>query len=234
MKIKAFFLFITFFINLNISFSQTGIVTYKTGRTKINKTSRPEMARKITEEINRISQVLYYNNKMSFFKKEKNIPIYPFEAKAANILTKSHQKWYQFNNSNKTAAHNIEILNKKYIVDKSYKMKGWELNSEVQIIDGYTCFKATRKQFIPRANKDRILIAWYTPDIPVPYGPVGNGGLPGLILKLEISNGLIYLVDKIILNPKKMKKIPSIKKGKKINIREMVILMRDARKVTPD
>ncbi|MFD2528846.1 GLPGLI family protein [Polaribacter marinaquae] len=76
-------------------------------------------------------------------------------------------------------------------------------------------------------------MAWYTTDIPLPYGPIGNGGLPGLILKLEIDN-FYYLVDKIILNPKKVKKIPSLKKGKNINVNEKIRLMRDARKVTID
>ena len=191
------------------------------------------MARKIKEEVNRTSYILYFNEKKSFFKKEKKIPLYPFEAKVAAIFTGSNNNWHQFNNS-KIAAHNSNILSKEYIVETTSRMKNWELINEVLIIDGYTCYKAINKEYNSRSGNYLINTAWYTLDIPVSYGPAGNGGLPGLILKLELRDNLYYLVDKIILNPKKMKKIPELKKGKKITVKEMVKLSRDARKVTQD
>ncbi|MEE9407828.1 MAG: GLPGLI family protein [Polaribacter sp.] len=228
-------LFLSFILSAStLLYSQTGIITYKTITTSNNKTSNPEMARKIYEEINRSSFSLYYNSKKSYFKKEKKIPIHSFEYKAAAIFTNYGKKWHQFNNPKKTASYNTKILNKNYIVNYSNRMNNWELLNEIKIIDGYTCYKAIRTWTNDRSGKIMNNIAWYTLDIPVPYGPIGNGGLPGLILKLEVKNNFYYLVDKITLNPKKMKKIPSLKEGEKISDKESAKLLREARKVTPD
>ncbi|AQS92792.1 hypothetical protein BXQ17_01365 [Polaribacter sp. BM10] len=233
MKLKNIFFTLFFLTNLTALFGQNGMITYKTKRTKIRKTSNHEMTRKITEEVNRSSYVLYFNKEKSFFKKEKNIPLYPFESKFADISTGANKNWYQFNGINKDAMYNTEILSKQYIVNDSSRMKEWEFFNEIKIIDGYTCYKAVNKKLNTRSGNYITNIAWYTTDIPLPYAPIGNGGLPGLILKLEIDN-FYYLVDKIILNPKKIKKIPSLKKGKNIDVNEKIRLMRDARKVTID
>lgn len=49
---------------------------------------------------------------------------------------------------------------------------------------GYTCNKATTK------FAGREYIAWYSLDIPIPYGPYKFYGLPGLIVKLEEVSGM--------------------------------------------
>ena len=68
-----------------------------------------------------------------------------------------------------------------------------------------------------RKNKEEEIevIAWYAPDLPIPIGPKGYNGLPGLILQLdEGQNRLTYKAKKIELN----KKIQPIKIPEKINI----------------
>ncbi|MFD2528845.1 MULTISPECIES: GLPGLI family protein [Polaribacter] len=145
MKLKNIFFALLFLTNLTALHSQNGIITYKTKRTKIRKTSNPEMTRKITEEVNRSSYVLYFNKEKSFFKKVKNIPLYPFESKFADISTGANKNWYQFNGINKEAMYNTEILSKQYIINDSSRMKEWELFNEIKIIDGYTCYKAVNK-----------------------------------------------------------------------------------------
>lgn len=56
----------------------------------------------------------------------------------------------------------------------------WSFNDEeTDSIIGYDCRKAT-VEFAGRSY-----IAWFTPEIPLPFGPYKFGGLPGLILKLE-------------------------------------------------
>lgn len=56
----------------------------------------------------------------------------------------------------------------------------WRFSDEdTDSIMGYDCRKAT-VEFAGRSYT-----AWFTPEIPLPFGPYKFGGLPGLILKLE-------------------------------------------------
>jgi len=56
-------------------------------------------------------------------------------------------------------------------------------NDTIKLL-GYTCNKAI-------ANfAGRKYTAWYTLDVPIPYGPYKFLGLPGLIIRIEESNGM--------------------------------------------
>lgn len=232
-KNKIFYLF--FLVIPCIMFSQTGIITYKVKKTRtVKKTSRPEVTRKINEEINRSTFTLIFDNKKSYFKKNKIIPIYPFEYKVAQVYTNSRYNWHQFNKIEKFSTYSRKFKKMIYLVDHSDKMKNWKLTSEIKIIDGYTCYKAVKNVENKRQGIITKIIAWYTPDIPIPYGPIGFGGLPGLILHLKIDKSQEFIVDKIILNPKKKIKIPQLEKGKVVSVEEIIRISKDNRKVTPD
>lgn len=58
----------------------------------------------------------------------------------------------------------------------------WKILDKQEKLFGYTCNKATT------TFGGRKYTAWYTIDIPLPYGPYKFGGLPGLILKIEDSD----------------------------------------------
>jgi GLPGLI family protein len=60
--------------------------------------------------------------------------------------------------------------------------------------------------------KEKVVTAWYTPDIPLPHGPGDYWGLPGLIL--EVNDGkTVMLCSKVVLNPKEKKEIKAPKNG---------------------
>ena len=62
----------------------------------------------------------------------------------------------------------------------------WEITNDVSEFLGFKIQKALIKPLIDDPdNQKRKAIAWFTPDIPIPHGPEGYAGLPGLILKLE-------------------------------------------------
>lgn len=68
----------------------------------------------------------------------------------------------------------------------SYKepvIKDWKLIDETKMINTINCKKAEI------TFKGRNWIAWYTPDIPLPYGPYKFTGLPGLIVKITDDQG---------------------------------------------
>ena len=78
----------------------------------------------------------------------------------------------------------------------------WELQNEQKIINGYTCFKATREKVLKlkQRNPIHIVEAWYCPAIPIKDGPKEFGDLPGLILELR-DDKITYLASKIELGP---------------------------------
>ncbi|WP_417428517.1 GLPGLI family protein [Halpernia sp.] len=58
------------------------------------------------------------------------------------------------------------------------KIQDWKLVNETKTINSLICKKAEL------SFKGRYWIAWYSTEIPFPYGPYKFGGLPGLIVKI--------------------------------------------------
>lgn len=67
--------------------------------------------------------------------------------------------------------------------------------------------------------KEVIVTAWYTPMIPVKHGPGEYGGLPGLILELNVYRTTI-LCSKIVMNPEDPIEIKAPTKGKVVTREE--------------
>ncbi|ARV15804.1 GLPGLI family protein [Polaribacter sp. SA4-12] len=116
---------------------------------------------------------------------------------------------YYYNDTNKTYLIKEFSIGEHFIYTNNYLK--WELTQETRTMNGYVTNKATR-------NKGKV-IAWYTPSIPVSFGPKGEYGLPGLILELEIYKK-IYFVKKIVLNPKEKIEIKKPIKGIKVTEKE--------------
>lgn len=93
----------------------------------------------------------------------------------------------------------------------------WKQVDLSENINGYLCFKAVSKTNTMgrNGNIEREVIAWYTNDIPISFGPIGFAGLPGLIIKLVYDNE-VYIVSKIDLNPIKKVIIKRPNKGIKV------------------
>lgn len=64
------------------------------------------------------------------------------------------------------------------ISDSLYPMQ-WEITGEEKKFGEYPCVKAKCR------FRGREYIAWFVPDLPLPYGPWKMGGLPGLIVDLQ-------------------------------------------------
>lgn len=71
----------------------------------------------------------------------------------------------------------------------------WELTNETKEIGNFSCRKAVGH------FRGREYTAWYTRDIPVPYGPWKLQGLPGLILEAYDTNKEVYFYFKSIEYP---------------------------------
>lgn len=78
-----------------------------------------------------------------------------------------------------------ELAGQKFLIQDELRSIPWKLSGETKKVNGYDCMQATY------ANPERKqnVVAWFTDAIPVPSGPAGYGGLPGLILELDMNEG---------------------------------------------
>jgi GLPGLI family protein len=83
----------------------------------------------------------------------------------------------------------------------SYQFPEWELTTESKKIGEFLCYKAIKKQ---TNNKTKGLdVAWYSPEIPVQFGPTKYVGLPGLVLEV-IAGKIRFTATKIQLNSQRL------------------------------
>lgn len=116
------------------------------------------------------------------------------------------------NYATEQATEQHELGPKKYLVVDSLQKQSWKLETDTRTIMGYSCKKATCKG---RNNSD--VIAWYTEDIQAPSGPEYFGGLPGLILEINVNDGeMAYTPLEIITKDFDRKMVAAPTAGKKI------------------
>jgi GLPGLI family protein len=143
------------------------------------------------------------------------------------------------NLKNKEILEEEDIFGKEFLISEPLTQLNWKLGTETKKIGVYTCIKAElvipvtdqeRKDyadFLEREKtkpsvfklpepKDRTVIAWYTPEIPVSFGPKNYWGLPGLILEIQ-EEDLVILCQKVTLNSKENFKIKAPSKGDKVS-----------------
>lgn len=99
-----------------------------------------------------------------------------------------------------------ELGPKKYIIEDTLRKQSWKLADDTLFVKGYHCKKAITKN-----RQGDNVVAWYTEEIATPSGPEQFGGLPGLILKMDIGDGWIVFspLDISTGTGKQVVKIPS-------------------------
>ena len=138
-----------------------------------------------------------------------------------------------------------DIFGKEFVVTDSLGNSNWKLIDETKKIGDYTCFKAeliipvterekqayqTYLEKTEKSNKtsllgvmeepkDKVVTAWYTPEIPVSLGPANYWGLPGLILEVN-EEKIVLLCSKVTLNNKSTFKIKPPSNGKSVTQKE--------------
>lgn len=122
------------------------------------------------------------------------------------------------NTQTKQILHQMDVFGSQVILVSNLDDQQWNHGGQTKEISGYTCYKAQRID-----GKSNIT-AWYAPKIPLPFGPAGYGGLPGLILELEVQNEFgphIYYVTTINLKPTQKLTIAKPDKGKLVTKEEL-------------
>ena len=95
----------------------------------------------------------------------------------------------------------------------------WEITNKTKKIGDYICrqAKTTEKLFHRKGNHYyyKEVFVWFTPEIPLSYGPKHYKGLPGLILQVE-DKEYTLTATKINLNPSEDVKIKRLGKNDRI------------------
>ena len=114
------------------------------------------------------------------------------------------------------------------VIIKNDNKQDWTILNENKKIDGYTCFKATIPYLIDedgRAKENVFFTAWFSPEIPISFGPVGYGGLPGLILELQTDKATFF-VKNINLSLDKIPEINKLTSPKAITVETYLEMVR--------
>ena len=109
----------------------------------------------------------------------------------------------------------FEMSGKTYIIDDSLKNLDWKILNDIKDVAGHICMKAMVQDTI----KKQKIVAWFAQDIPVNAGPERLYGLPGLIMELDINDGVV-IVEATKIEPLSITTemdLPKKLKGKKIN-----------------
>jgi GLPGLI family protein len=230
---KNFILLLLIFTNINIS-SQVNISGFINYESTINSKKLDDYLTSKRGEIKSKSVLgsldkvyLYTKSKLTFSNREG---LFMVEDKLSldihdlgqrfNKVSAGGSKRYYYNDQTKTyLIKDCDVLGECFIYTNKYLE--WQLTQETKIINGYLTYKATR-------SKGKV-IAWYTPEISISFGPKGEYGLPGLILELEVGK-IRFMAAKITLNPKEKIVIKEPKGGKRVSYEEYAKEIKTAKK----
>lgn len=93
------------------------------------------------------------------------------------------------NKNKETVQRTAGLLTQKYQYEEDCPTLKWDLLEGDTLIAGYHCSKARTSLY------GRDYVAWYSPEISMPYGPYKFNGLPGLVLKVnDTANNFEFVV----------------------------------------
>ena len=100
--------------------------------------------------------------------------------------------------ANKLVIQQEDFMTMHLVKDKTKGAGEWEVSSASKMIDGFKVFKASTTEVTENSKGkfEHEVVAWFAPEIPFGYGPVGYGGLPGLILELEMNKSNLPVIYK--------------------------------------
>ncbi len=86
-------------------------------------------------------------------------------------------------------------------VEESFKKYDWDIIDETKELAGYVCKKATTtvKRLTRSGEVDTEITVWFAPDIPVPFGPFGVDGVPGLVLEMSRGGNQYFYASEVMI-----------------------------------
>lgn len=229
MKILQIFL-LTVFVILSVRSQQNAFVNYKVklldSKFQNNKTVKNQEANDFIESLLIQSadflkqsdfSLNVSDNKANFLINNSLAFANEHISKFAYAIIKADGLIY-INTQTKQLLHQMDAFGSQVILVSNIEDQKWSYSGQTKEVSGYTCYKA---QLLDEKSN---ITAWYAPKIALPFGPAGYGGLPGLILELEVQNEFspyIYYVTNINLKPAKKITVLKPDKGKLVTKEEL-------------
>ncbi|HMS68588.1 MAG TPA: GLPGLI family protein [Saprospiraceae bacterium] len=166
--------------------------------------------------LNNYTSFLYFNNVFSKYETTSTGSPRDF---IGNALTNLYDTYYNCLPKKEQLVERVHKGYIEYISDDRPLV--WEISQDTILINGLQCIKAIGKKQSPGWNAD-IFIAWFTPDIPAPFGPNDMNGLPGLILKYKWAYSVVEAVNIKELTDQKYKlELPNSKDVISYNVKAL-------------
>ncbi|MBO6643516.1 MAG: GLPGLI family protein [Muricauda sp.] len=178
-----------------------GLATYKVKLANVQDGLQPFL-QSLEPVFDNLTYSLRFTKDQSIYQMEKGMGIDDDrQLEAASIVAGKGVYFYE-NNGNLIIQK--EFAGDLFLVEPDSAEFGWKILDERKMIGEFECIKAigVNKGF---DNKESTVIAWFSPQINIPYGPKEYFGLPGLILEVE-DKGIIYYCSSISFREQHIKK----------------------------
>lgn len=125
---------------------------------------------------------LYYDaekDEALYIDKCSNMRNYKESAQKADIVMRFNGviDGYYFKKNSPVIQYTADLIKDFYFITDHMGKMEWQLVNETKEIQGYTCYKALTK------FRERKWEVWYSPEIPIQYGPWKFYNLPGLLFE---------------------------------------------------
>jgi len=209
-----YFLFIifSFLLIINVPKYNSGEVIYTISLNKNIKENSSSKIKGLLNNANDVNYQLVFNTEVSKYQKIKTMDNDVNSLMNLTKIAAGADNVFYFNSRTNENLYNNKGYNEQFLI--SQKRLNWELTKENRKIGKYNCYKAIALNEGERSN----IVAWYTMDIPLSFGPKYYNGLPGLILEINTKQVSFKAIN-IKLSEKKIN-IEKPTKGIKITYEE--------------
>ncbi|TYB69079.1 GLPGLI family protein [Bizionia saleffrena] len=137
------------------------------------------------------------------------------------LVKREKENKYYYNRPNKQLTYQTLFFGEALNIISSPNELEWKITTESKSIGGFLCYRAVLRKGhnLLGFGEESTIEAWFTPQIPVPYGPKQLEGLPGLIMEAQLATATYY-VSKI--NSKTTAKISPLEKRNEITRTQQV------------
>ncbi len=147
---------------------------------------------------------------------------------AVGFIENGHDRCYLSATEKKRLRENLRDGGVSYQhILEDWNPFNWQIGAETKEIGQYLCRKASGIHTFETYQGDTVnreITAWFTPELPLPYGPMGFDALPGIVLEVTISSegesSTTYRAQEILIEPNSKKKIPQLNKPSRITTEE--------------